>query len=215
MRGAVNRGLPPAATIGRPPFGGLSRRSRRTDWLNEGMSYSIHARVVVRRACAWHVVESSGRPPFGGLSQRRRRTDWLNEGRSYSNRAVGFFRCYGTHESDIRVQWVTIGRPPFGGLFRRVRRVDCVVGGLPYLVDRSAQYEPAEGGRPLVAPCKRSAERSDAWSAAWGNEPHQFREPAERRANERCPSRATNPMGASNGGSFHWARGIFIIEHRA
>ena len=42
----------------------------------------------------------------------------------------------------------------------------------------SAAYEPAEGGRPPVAPCKRSAERSDARSAAWGKRPHLTRKPA-------------------------------------
>ena len=46
--------------------------------------------------------------------------------------------------------------------------------------------EPAEGGRPPVTPCKRSAERSDARSAAWGSEPLKQREPAAWRANESC-----------------------------
>ena len=43
----------------------------------------------------------------------------------------------------------------------------------------NAEHEPAEGGRPPVAPCKRSAERSDARSAAWGWYPPQTMEPAK------------------------------------
>ena len=49
---------------------------------------------------------------------------------------------------------------------------------------QSHNDKPAEGGRPPVTPCKRSAERSDTRSAAWGSEPHPTTKPAERRANE-------------------------------
>ena len=48
-----------------------------------------------------------------------------------------------------------------------------------------ARVSPPNGGRMPVAPCKRSAERSDARSAAWGSEPHQTYKARRRRANER------------------------------
>ena len=81
-----------------------------------------------------------------------------------------------------------------GGLSLCCRWLEWIVVGLLSPGYFCAQHEPAEGGRLSVAPCKRSAERSDARSAAWGWHPPKTKEPAARRANERCPNLAMNPM---------------------
>ena len=82
----------------------------------------------------------------------------------------------------------------YGGLSLCCRGLEWIVVGLSCSKYFCAQHEPAEGGRLSVAPCKWSAERSDARSAAWGWHPPKTKEPAARRANERCPNLAMSPM---------------------
>ena len=81
----LNRGLPPAATVSRPPYGGLSRRCRRLGWIAEGITYSTHAHRCRSQTEACHPSSA-----FGGLSRRCRRSGLRVDGRSCSNhRFVG------------------------------------------------------------------------------------------------------------------------------
>ena len=76
-------------------------------------------------------------------------------------------------------EWLGVCRFPME------RSRDCRFQALSARIGSPPEFEPAEGGRPPVAPCKRRAERSDARRAAWGSEPHHIKKARWRRANER------------------------------
>ena len=173
--------------------GGLSRRCRWLGWIAEGITYSTHAHRCRSQAEACHRLSAliDGRIGVSGVGYFPIKSPW---------RRVQF-KLAGSDVHPARTS------PPNGGRHNRdssypeaaegeahpARTSPPEANSIRHKQSRrrrgtSGTNEPAGGGRPPVAPCKRSAERSDARSAAWGWHPSQSREPAERRANERLTS---------------------------
>ena len=210
MGDRLNPGLPPGATVGRPPAAdfpdvveGWKGRSGVTyvqvaigqplvatvcrppaadfpdvveSW--KGRSGVIYVQVEIGQP----LVATVGRPPAADFPD-------VVEGWN------GWWDCLVQRLRIRTLQGIgMVLSSAYGGLSLCCRELEWIVVGMSCSKYFCAQHEPAEGGRLSVAPCKWSAERSDARSAAWGWHPPKTKEPAARRANERCPNLAMSPM---------------------